>query len=231
MSTKATQKKVSNKKVAVEQSESKALVRITVKKRGRKPAVITETKAYESLLDECKRLMEHTEQTMIQNYWKLGQLVNKLRGTQRFTYGNKTVLHLSEDLGKDPTTLYRAGRFAEIYKEKELLPRGSNLTWGHMKVILSVEDAKKREEFREKVEKQSLTIKDLIAEIQGTVQRKPKALKASTFDSFLNRATRLYSFISESNIEGFEPGEVDKTRVKELEDLYKKIGEILKKIK
>lgn len=239
MSAKAAKKKViKNKKAIVAKAklveakgESKTLVKAKEKKRGRKPAEITETKAYETLVDECKRLMEHTEQTMILNYWKLGHLVNKLRGAQRATYGNKTVLYLSEDLGKDPTTLYRAGKFADIYREKELVPRGSNLTWGHMKAILAVEDLNKREELREKVEKENISIKTLIAEIQGPTHGKTKALKSSSLDSFFQRATTFYNFITETQIDDLDASKINKSQVKELEELYKKIGDILKRLK
>lgn len=198
---------------------------------------IVSDNAYQELLAECAEIILHVEKNIIQSYWSLGALGNKLRGEERAKYGNKTVENLADDLRMSRSKLYSALQFNAIFTLDELsnaLDKG--LTMRHVIQLLPLKDEQKRIQLAEKVGRDGLTSDQLRAEVKKTkpkVKGKRGRKKQFTFDTFYKRIIKLDDWLTDEFLDAFEAGgkAAKKTELKNLEALHGRIGAILQRMK
>jgi DUF1016 N-terminal domain len=98
------------------------------------------TKAYQAI-----------NSAMVEAYWEIGKriVLEEQHGKERANYGEEVLKELSKGLtaefgkGFSYANLYNMRQFYTIYPEDEIFyTLCRNLTWGHNRLIMRVDDAK-----------------------------------------------------------------------------------------
>lgn len=103
----------------------------------------------------------------------LGKLVAKLQNEA--TYGSRAILKVAAVCGVDPSRLYRAAQFYEIFTDRKQIEKlmarrgdgGYRFSWSHVLAIIPVEGVDRRAEVIEVAFRDRLTAKDLYRYILG----------------------------------------------------------------
>ncbi len=128
---------------------------------------------YDELLHAIRATQHATEQRIeaavdqekVREAWHIGDLIQHhiLLNKERADYGAKVVLRLSEDLEMSYSELKQMRAFARAYPTGS---PGSQLSWAHYKVLLSVNDDTKRKEIATEAEKNKWSRDTLQEEIK-----------------------------------------------------------------
>ncbi len=123
------------------------------------------TQVSKNATDEEQTLIEtirtEIEQGKLVTYWKIGKHIKKhlLKNKKRADYGKTLFPLLSEHLSIDVTTLYRSVTFFEEYPK--ILDSSQELTWTHMRILLSITDESARQALIKQVIEKHLTVVEL----------------------------------------------------------------------
>jgi endonuclease YncB( thermonuclease family) len=119
----------------------------------------------------AKKAMEEEIKT---TYWNVGKLIKThiSKNTTFTNYGNKVFTTLVGELNIDQATLYSCVKFYEQYP-KNLCAR-INLTWTHIRALLSIQDTETRKTVEKKIIKENLSTRELKTFIQKELT-KPKS--------------------------------------------------------
>ncbi|MFC1645662.1 DUF1016 N-terminal domain-containing protein [Candidatus Omnitrophota bacterium] len=105
--------------------------------------------SYDSLLKNLKSILleglKRIEEQRVKTYWQTGELISKylLESKQ---YGDGLFIRLSEDLEINKRTLEQSVRFFQTYPNANTC---SHLKWSLYRLLISVEDQKRRSFFEE----------------------------------------------------------------------------------
>lgn len=88
-----------------------------------------------------------------ESYWKVGKFIHEhlLENKDRADYGHYILERLAEDVDRDQTTLAHALRFYRVYP---ILAPGQELTWGHYRTLITVQDREQRKKLEEQIVRQ-----------------------------------------------------------------------------
>lgn len=207
------------------------------KKPATKQIALVSDKAYEKLLSDCRVIIAQVEKSMMQSYWQLGAMANKMRGDERAQYGDKTVENLADDLGFSRSQLYHSMKFNALCSESELSNALDNgLKWRHVLTLLAVKDEEQRKLLVERVGAEGLTSDQLRAEVK---KAKPKAKgdrgrkKQFTFEAFFKRMSKLDTWLTDEFIEAFDADgkAAKKAELRKLEELHGRIGAVIERLR
>jgi predicted nuclease of restriction endonuclease-like (RecB) superfamily len=121
-------------------------------------------------------------------YWKIGKRINEeVLGNERAEYGKQIVISLSKQLTEDygkgwgKTQLNYCIQFAEIFPDEQIVHalRGQ-LTWTHLRMLIPIESALKREFYIEMCKLERWSSRQLQERIQSmlfertAISRKPE---------------------------------------------------------
>jgi len=112
-----------------------------------------------------ERLDRAIEQEKVREAWETGRLIDAhvLGHKERAAYGMHVLERLSKDLGMSSSELRYMLRFARAYP---IRPTSVELTWGHYRELLSVNDAGERQDVAESAVKENWTVKETRKNIQ-----------------------------------------------------------------
>ncbi|MBK8871706.1 MAG: thermonuclease family protein [Elusimicrobia bacterium] len=127
---------------------------------------------------------------IIRTYWAVGSRIESEGLTENAGYGDAVMDKLADALSVDRSTLVRCVQFVRAY------PKGvpeTDLNWSHIRLLLTVADAKERAYYQERAEKEHWTrdqlAKAINAEVVSTPGGKPsKKLKRPEGGPFIYRA-------------------------------------------
>ncbi len=111
---------------------------------------LIDTHKYTKLLAAIQREFVEGERAVQQRlavmYWRVGKMISKdvLGHKSRAGQGDTLFAQLAESLQKDASLLYRAVKFYDAFPSLAARP---NLSWGHYKILVTIEDAKKRNSY------------------------------------------------------------------------------------
>jgi endonuclease YncB( thermonuclease family) len=132
------------------------------------------------------RAEETVEREKVRTSWEIGKLIHEhiLLNRARAHYGEQVIRRLSRDIGMSNTELKYMLEFARTYP---IGPPTGQLSWGHYRELLAVNDAGKREVLAKKARLGNWSQKGLrreIAKMQGARQSAAKAaLKELLFEA------------------------------------------------
>jgi hypothetical protein len=138
---------------------------------------------YQNFLSEIQKIISTTQQKLIEDLerrkvemsWQIGKNIEQhLLKNNRANYGEKLILQLSSDLRIAKNTLYQMRAFYKAYPK---LPE-SNLNWTHYRNLIAVKNEEKRQFLENLSEQNSLSVKDLQAEIKK--EKKLEKTKVAT---------------------------------------------------
>ena len=137
---------------------------------------------YKKLLKEIKDRVRSSQikaalsvnKEVIEMYWKIGKLIVE---KQKFsTWGGKFLENLSKDLQKEfpemegfsTTNLRRIKKFYLLYQEDTIQPQVvAELPWGHICILISIEDTKKRNWYAKSILENNWPRATLVQELKG----------------------------------------------------------------
>ncbi len=140
------------------------------------PNSVIDTNKYTKLLNAIRKEISDGERDVGQRlavmYWRVGRMIAKdvLVRKDRADHGNFVFSQLAENLQKDVSLLYRAVKFYEAFPSLAARP---NLRWGHYKILVTVENDKKRNGYQQQAIKNNWTIPELKKIID---EGRPKAI-------------------------------------------------------
>ncbi|WP_374000935.1 ParB/RepB/Spo0J family partition protein [Bdellovibrio bacteriovorus] len=102
---------------------------------------------------------------------------------------------VAEKVGRDRATVANAVRLLSLPEQVKEMISGNELSVGHAKVLLSLQDPKKQIEFAKKVLNEKIAVRKLEKMVQAVVKGQEEVEEAPTFDS--NVTQRLISGLSE----------------------------------
>ena len=114
------------------------------------PLVALTTIEPKTFSDLCRGVREtflfgqqRAEEIKVQTYWETGRLIHVygLHNEKRADYGSRIVPRLARALKANERTLYQCLQF---YRAYPILNPGSELSWGHYRVLSQVTDTKER---------------------------------------------------------------------------------------
>lgn len=122
-----------------------------------------------------ERTADAVERERVQTYWEVGKLIDEhiLLHQVRADYGEQVIDRLSTDLAIDRSELYRMVQFARIYP---IVVPGRQLSWSHYKALLTITNAKEREEITRKAEEQNWNRNVLREEIEKLKAKNPESV-------------------------------------------------------
>ncbi len=127
---------------------------------------------------EAERLVK--EQALV-TYWCIGKRLvdDGLTGSEN--YGQAILEDLADEVDIDLRTIQRCIAF---FKEYKAVPKNRNLTWTHVKFLLSINDPDKRSFYENKVSANEWTVRDLKKAIKaggysGKKAKKPRLKRPS----------------------------------------------------
>jgi endonuclease YncB( thermonuclease family) len=131
-----------------------------------------------------------TNIALISTYWKVGERLISEKLTENAGYGDAVMDKLAESLDIDRSTLVRSVQFAKAY------PKGApqnNLTWSHYRLLLTVQTAKERQYYQDRVVREHWTREQLAKAIETDVVTNPnkkpsRQLKRPSGGPFIYRA-------------------------------------------
>ncbi|WP_167492204.1 DUF1016 N-terminal domain-containing protein [Leptospira koniambonensis] len=153
-------------------------------------------KSYQSLLTDVARIYEDFQSSANSDWnkssllgnWKIGQRIVEVEqgSRERAGYGDRILKQLSQDLnrrfgkGFSDRNLRYMRRFYQFYKLSMINPE---LSWTHYRVLLLVEDPKKRRILETEAIRKGWSHRDLLLKAQAYVKRSSSS--SSLFDSDL----------------------------------------------
>jgi endonuclease YncB( thermonuclease family) len=126
------------------------------------------------------------DQRRVEAYWQIGERIAEEKLTAEAGYHNSVLRDLARDTATSISTLQRAVAFRETYDQ---IPK-TDLSWSHIKVLLTVDSAGERKRLAKLAVDEELTSRELAAIIQ---QQRRNDEKDSVFSrpkdpTFLYRA-------------------------------------------
>jgi endonuclease YncB( thermonuclease family) len=102
----------------------------------------------------------------IRTYWNIGEHIKEhlLHNLDRAEYGAELFDLLAEKLAMSKTVLYLTVQFYEEYPK--ILPAPGELNWTHITSLLAIPEKETRKAYEEKILRQKLSTRDLIALIK-----------------------------------------------------------------
>ena len=136
--------------------------------------------AYSRLVEDIRKLIvegraraqKAAGKELVQTYWAIGGRISEEGLTGNASYGGSIIEDLSEELGVDVDTLYRAVHFFKAYK---VAPRGDYLSWSHYKALLGVKDPDARKRLEDRASKEDWNILKLDRAIRAHRESGSKA--------------------------------------------------------
>ncbi|MFA5167932.1 MAG: DUF1016 N-terminal domain-containing protein [Candidatus Omnitrophota bacterium] len=115
-------------------------------------ALVKQVGTYDQLLSAVRemksesrvRVEKAVEQERVREAWEIGRLIDAhvLQHKERADYAKQVLPRLAGDLGMSERELYYMLKF---YRAYPILPSTAELSWGHYRELLSVNDPKERE--------------------------------------------------------------------------------------
>ena len=147
------------------------------------------------LITEGKvRAQEAAGRELVGTYWEIGKRISNEDLTAAASYGNSVMEDLSDELGVDEYTLYRAVHFFRTYK---VAPRGNNLTWSHYRELLGIRDNEVRKLLEDKASKESWTRDQLVKAIRHHRETSTKGTSSPRSNRFLRPSEPTYLYKAE----------------------------------
>ena len=138
------------------------------------------SKAWQAKANKALATFRGLVRTNVLTRYDLGELVRDLAGDE-VKYGTGAVPALAAVLGESATTLWNCRVLAQTYTRPQLdtlLERGSKagyqFTWSHLRLLISLDDPKRRRELETLTIEKRLTAADIQAKIQQTLGGKRK---------------------------------------------------------
>ena len=106
--------------------------------------------------DELNQLEVFLKRKTIESYWNIGKFIHQhlLENKKRAEYGNLLYERLSEDVGRDISTLRRTVQFHLAYSSIPATWR--ELNWSQYRQLITIKDKQKRKEFEAQLVKKGL---------------------------------------------------------------------------
>lgn len=113
------------------------------------------------------------ENQKTKTYWNIGKHIHEhmLNYSGRADYGDYLFKRIVEELEIGKRTLYRAVQFYKTYPE--IVSGRTQLNWSHLRILISVDDDEKRNEYKERVLNENLNA----TELEELVKREKKLEK------------------------------------------------------
>lgn len=133
-----------------------------------------------------KRIEQAVAQENVREAWETGKLIDThvLFHKERADYGEQVLIHLAKDLNSSDTELRYSLRFARAYP---IQPPAAKLSWSHYRELLTLNDAKERNELAEEAVKERWNrdqireaIHDRQAGNERRLEKKPQKLPAAS---------------------------------------------------
>ncbi len=111
------------------------------------------------------RVEAAAEQEKVRETWETGKLIDEhiLVNKERAQYGERVLQRLSFDLGMSKRELHYMVEFARTYP---IVPTSAQLSWGHYRDLLAINDPKERKEIEDFAEDRKLPLAELRKEIK-----------------------------------------------------------------
>ncbi len=145
--------------------------------------IINLTPAVQSLVEVIRTEIEQgrerahlaMEQEKRLTYWNVGKYIKQhlLKNEGRVDYASYVIPQLSNELDVSRSVLYDSVQFYEQYSN--IVPAQGQLTWSHIRVLLSVSDKQARQQFEAKIIAENLSSREL----QKLVKNDKKTIKNS----------------------------------------------------
>ena len=122
-----------------------------------------------------KRVERAVEQEKVREAWETGRLIQEhvLQHKERAEYGKQVIIKLAKDLDTSETELKYMLQFAREYP---IRPTSDELSWGHYRDLLAVNDPEKRKEVERFAEDNNLAVTELRKEIKRRGLTAPEEL-------------------------------------------------------
>ena len=130
--------------------------------------VTTRSHTYQVLLNDIARLYVQTRASVVRMYWEIGKRIVEVEqgGADRAAYGGRLLPRLSADL----TERFGVGfsrrhlqRMRGRYLQHKITPTSAQLDWSHQVALLSLPDARWRQQLAARVQEQGLSAQALRA--------------------------------------------------------------------
>lgn len=107
------------------------------------------------------------EQEKRQIYWNIGKHIktNLLKNAKRSDYGEYLFKILAKNLSIDVPSLHRSVKFYEEYPQ--IVDARPQLTWNHIKTLLTISDKAERQEYEEQIVTEQLSYRELKELVNG----------------------------------------------------------------
>ncbi len=120
-------------------------------------AKASNVETYDQLVQAIRQVQaasaQRVKQEKVRLAWETGKLINEhiLKNKERADYGEKVIIRLAKDLGTSETELRYMLDFARSYP---IHPISDELTWSDYRELLSLNDAKEREQLAARAKKE-----------------------------------------------------------------------------
>jgi micrococcal nuclease len=145
-------------------------------------AALPEVKTYGQLVTAIRqtrtattvRIEQAVDREKIREAWETGKLIEEhvLQHKERADYDRQVIERLAGDLQISASELYRMLKFAKTYP---ILARAPELSWSHIRELLSIEDESERERLLKSAQKNHWSRDELRNEIRKTGKVLPAA--------------------------------------------------------
>ena len=139
--------------------------------------LFTSSRTYQTLLNDIAELYTATRAGVVKMYWEIGKRIIEVeqRGDERAAYGGRLLPRLSADLTKRfgvGFSLRNLHRMKALYlQQKQILPVPAKLGWTHQVELLSMPDARLRQQLAQQAERKDLSSQELRALVQEARER------------------------------------------------------------
>lgn len=151
---------------------------------------LVETESYTGLVADLKDLIAKGQQAAlaavneikVATYWEMGKRMSELKELADPEQAAGLVPRLAEDLGLDPTLVYRIMQFYRLWPEAvPKVEEAPQLSWTHYVELLSIKDEKERNFYLQQAAMEEWSRDTLRKAIQKdffTLRKSPKKLKS-----------------------------------------------------
>ena len=134
------------------------------------------THPYQALLRDIARLYTQTRVSVVRMYWEIGRRIVEVEqeGADRAAYGGRLLPRLSADLTARcgvGFSLRNLQRMRVLYLQHTISPAPAHLSWTHQVELLSLPDARLRQQLMARAQRQGLSSQQLRALVQATRER------------------------------------------------------------
>ncbi len=184
-----------NKKTPAVKVKTKNLATTTKAKAAADAAKTLNAKQYSKLATDIKNLIEiginktsdEATNQLTTTYWQIGKRIGAEEVTNQSGYLNSVLKSLSAELELERTILSRCFNFFKTYPKP---PDNKVLSWSHYRELMTIKDAKTRQELEAKAQTEQWSREKLVAAIRklqrGSEQN--SKLKRPTDPTYLYRA-------------------------------------------